>query len=93
MSDGGERAYVAGLTLLARRELAEAQLRTRLARRKFDEEDIDAAVARLRRERAVDDRRPVARPDGQCRPVVAGDHQIRRIAMRPPIALLAPDTR
>jgi regulatory protein len=57
MSDGGERAYVAGLTLLARRELAEAQLRTRLARRKFDEEDIDAAVARLRRERAVDDRR------------------------------------
>jgi regulatory protein len=57
MSDGGERAYVAGLTLLARRELAEAQLRTRLARRKFDEQDIDAAVARLRRERAIDDRR------------------------------------
>ena len=57
MADGADRAYVAGLTLLARRELAEAQLRTRLARRKFDDEDIDAAVARLRRERAVDDRR------------------------------------
>ena len=57
MSDGADRAYVAGLTLLARRELAEAQLRTRLARRKFDEEDIDAAVTRLLRERALDDRR------------------------------------
>jgi regulatory protein len=57
MADDADRAYVAGLTLLARRELAEAQLRTRLARRKFDEEDIDAAVARLRRERALDDRR------------------------------------
>ena len=57
MSDAAERAYVAGLTLLSRRELAEAQLRARLARRKFDHEDIDAAVTRLRRERAVDDRR------------------------------------
>jgi regulatory protein len=57
MSDGADRAYVAGLTLLARRELAEAQVRTRLARRKFDEDDIDAAVARLRSERAIDDRR------------------------------------
>ena len=57
MSDGADRAYVAGLTLLARRELAEAQLRTRLAKRKFDEEDIDAAVTRLLRERALDDRR------------------------------------
>jgi regulatory protein len=57
MSDEAERAYVAGLTLLSRRELAEAQLRTRLAKRKFDEDDIDAAVDRLRRERAIDDRR------------------------------------
>jgi regulatory protein len=57
MADGADRAYVAGLTLLARRELAEAQLRTRLARRKFEEEDIDEALQRLRRERAVDDRR------------------------------------
>jgi regulatory protein len=57
MPDGADRAYVVGLTLLARRELAEAQVRTRLARRKFDEDDIDAAVARLRGERAIDDRR------------------------------------
>jgi regulatory protein len=57
MSDGADRAYVAGLTLLARRELAEAQVRIRLARRKFDEDDIDAAVARLLSERAIDDRR------------------------------------
>ena len=57
MSGGADRAYVAGLTLLARRELAEAQLRTRLAKRKFDEEEIDAAVTRLLRERALDDRR------------------------------------
>ena len=57
MSAGAERAYVAGLTLLARRELAEAQLRTRLSKRKFDEDDIETAVARLRRERALDDRR------------------------------------
>ena len=57
MSDGADRAYIAGLTLLARRELAEAQVRTRLAKRKFDEDDIDAAVARLRSERAIDDRR------------------------------------
>jgi regulatory protein len=57
MADGADRAYVAGLTLLARRELAEAQLRVRLTRRKFDSDDIDAAVARLREERALDDRR------------------------------------
>ena len=50
-------AYVAGLKLLARRELSEAQLRTRLARRQFDEAEVDAAVARLRREGALDDRR------------------------------------
>ena len=57
MPDAAERAYVAGLTLLARRELAEAQLRARLIKRKFGSEDIDIAVARLRRERALDDRR------------------------------------
>jgi regulatory protein len=57
VSDGAERAYVAGLTLLSRRELAEAQLRERLARRKFDADEIDDAIARLRRERALDDRR------------------------------------
>ena len=57
MPDAAERAYITGLTLLARRELAETQLRARLIKRKFDPEDIDIAVARLRRERALDDRR------------------------------------
>jgi regulatory protein len=57
MSDDGQRAYVTGLTLLARRELSEAQLRSRLARRQFPDEEIDAALTRLRRERALDDRR------------------------------------
>ena len=57
MSDGAARAYIAGLTLLARRELAEAQLRARLARRHFRSEDIDAAVTKLRGERALDDSR------------------------------------
>jgi regulatory protein len=57
MSNGADRAYAAGLALLARRELAEAQVRQRLARRRFEPEDIDAAVQRLRSERALDDRR------------------------------------
>jgi regulatory protein len=57
MADGADRAYVAGLNLLARRELAEAQLRTRLVRLKFEDDEIDAAMTRLRRERALDDHR------------------------------------
>ena len=52
-----DRAYVAGLKMLGRRELSEAQVRTRLARKEFESEDIDSAVARLRRERALDDHR------------------------------------
>jgi regulatory protein len=57
VADDSDRAYVVALTLLSRRELAETQLRTRLSRRRFDEQDIDAAIARLRGERALDDRR------------------------------------
>jgi regulatory protein len=57
MTDGAERAYVAGLALLARRELAETQLRARLSKRKFDSDDVDRAIARLRGERALDDHR------------------------------------
>ena len=57
MTDDADRAYVTALGLLARRELAEAQVRTRLAKRKFNDDQIDAAMTRLRRERAVDDRR------------------------------------
>ena len=55
--EDADRAYVAGLKMLGQRELSEAQVRTRLARKEFDSEDIDSAVARLRRERALDDRR------------------------------------
>ena len=57
MTDDADRAYVTALGLLARCELAEAQLRTRLARRKFEDDEIDAAMTRLRRERALDDQR------------------------------------
>jgi regulatory protein len=50
-------AYVTALKMLARRELSEAQVRTRLARREFDSGAIDEAVARLQAVRALDDRR------------------------------------
>jgi regulatory protein len=63
-------AYVTALRLLARRELSEAQVRTRLARRKFETGEIDAAVARLQGERALDDRRAAlacARTEAQVR--------------------------
>jgi regulatory protein len=50
-------AYVTALRMLGRRELCEAQVRARLARREFEAADIDDAVARLRSERALDDRR------------------------------------
>jgi regulatory protein len=50
-------AYVDALKLLGRRELSEAQIRQRLARRKHDANAIDTAVARLREERAIDDLR------------------------------------
>ena len=50
-------AYLTGLRLLAGRELSEAQLRTRLERREFESGDVDAALARLRQEGALDDLR------------------------------------
>jgi regulatory protein len=49
------RAYIDALKLLGRRELSEAQIRQRLARRKHDADAIDAAIERLREERSVDD--------------------------------------
>ena len=57
MERGTQQAYLSGLKMLARRELSEAQLRARLARRQFESDDIDHAVNRLRQERALDDRR------------------------------------
>jgi regulatory protein len=50
-------AYVDGLKLAAGRELSEAQVRQRLARKGYTQSDIDAAIARLKDERAIDDLR------------------------------------
>jgi len=55
LGDPAKAAYLDGLKMLARRELSEAQVRQRLARKEHDEEAIDAAVTRLREERAIDD--------------------------------------
>ncbi len=57
MTPDAKQAYIAALKLLGRRELSEAQVRQRLARREHDPEAIDAAVARLLDERAIDDNR------------------------------------
>ena len=43
--------------MLARRELSEQQVRQRLARKAYDQQEIDDAIERLRRERALDDAR------------------------------------
>src|SRR6478735_8536667 len=58
MSNG--RAYLTGLQLLARRELSEAQLRQRLARRGYGPDEVDVAIGHLLAERALDDRRVAA---------------------------------
>ena len=50
-------AYTVALTLLSARELSETQLRARLTRRKLDPHDIDAAIARLKHDGTLDDRR------------------------------------
>jgi regulatory protein len=50
-------AYVTALKLLAGRELSESQVRQRLARKGFEPEAIEEAIARLKDERAIDDAR------------------------------------
>ena len=50
-------AYTVALTLLSARELSESQIRSRLKRRKFDADDIDSAVSRLKDNRTLNDRR------------------------------------
>ena len=52
-----DSAYVAALKMLGRRELSERQVRQRLARRKYDDESIDAAITRLKSDRSLDDER------------------------------------
>ena len=54
------RAYVDALKMLGRRELSEAQIRQRLARRDHEPDAIDAAVVLLLEERAIDDARVAA---------------------------------
>jgi regulatory protein len=49
--------YLDALRMLSRRELSEAQVRQRLARRGHDPLEIDTAIAQLKRERALDDAR------------------------------------
>jgi regulatory protein len=49
--------YLTALKMLARRELSEAQLRQRLLRRQHDPDAIDAAIARLKSDRSLDDER------------------------------------
>ena len=48
-------ARVAALKMLARRELSEVQVRQGLARRGYDESEIETAVERLKADRAIDD--------------------------------------
>lgn len=49
--------YITALKMLGRRELSERQVRERLARKGFAEDDIEVAVERLKAERAIDDTR------------------------------------
>jgi regulatory protein len=55
--ESSRSAYLDGLKMLAQRELSEAQVRQRLARKGHQADAIDVAVARLREERAIDDER------------------------------------
>lgn len=50
-------AYITALNLLSRRELSARQLRDRLVRRKFEPQEVDETIARLLRDRTLDDRR------------------------------------
>src|SRR5947207_2390255 len=62
--------------MLARRELSEAQVRQRLARRGHAEEAIDAAVSKLLEERAIDDAR-VAEAIARTQTAVRGRGRLR----------------
>src|SRR5205085_9687945 len=55
-NDSG-RCYTAALRILNYRFNSEAELRRKLAAKEFDRDSIDAAVARLREEKWLDDAR------------------------------------
>ncbi len=69
-------AYVDGLKMLARRELSEMQVRQRLARKGHEPDAIEAAVARLRDERAIDDTR-VAEAIARTETAIRGRGKLR----------------
>lgn len=55
-----DSAYTAALRLLARRDLSEAQIRLRLARRQYEAGAVDDAIERLKANGGVDDVRVAA---------------------------------
>ena len=52
-----DSAYIAALKWLGGRELSERQVRQRLARRGYPDDEIDAAITRLTENRSLDDDR------------------------------------
>jgi regulatory protein len=50
-----ERCYAAALRILNYRFNSEAELRKKLRTKKFEPEDVDATIERLRREKWLDD--------------------------------------
>lgn len=69
-------AYIDGLTLLGRRELSVAQVRSRLLDREHSPEDTDEAIARLLENGALDDRR-VARAYARTAAKIKGRGRLR----------------
>ncbi|HEY1306472.1 MAG TPA: regulatory protein RecX [Vicinamibacterales bacterium] len=53
-------SYLAALKMLAGRELSEAQVRQRLARRGYDQPEIDQSIDRLKANGTIDDARAAA---------------------------------
>ena len=52
-----DSAYIAALKMLGGRELSERQVRQRLARRGYEDDEIEAAIGRLKQDRSIDDER------------------------------------
>jgi len=90
------RAYIEALRMLARRELSEKQIRQRLARKEFEQDDIEDAIAKLLGERAIDDVRvaeAIARSETSIRKrgKLRVKRKIESAGIRPTIAKQAVD--